>query len=380
MTEWRIDVRDKYLNRIGEVDEFDSLTLTPRYNEVGTWELKLDRRARVAADITEPGAGIVVWRDNTVVLSGPTDTRRHTVSADERSINLRGWDDLAYVGFDRSVSPAPAESLPPYTTQAYDLRGPGVASTILRQYVDVNVGPGAAPNRRNAVVTIGADPLVGATTSGSGRWQDDLLILLQQVATSGGVGFRCRQVANNVEFQVYAPINRTNDVKFSIENENLEAYTYESTRPTANYIYVLGSGEGTARVVYEKASWGSIATWGRIERVVDRRDTADVVLLEQAADEALAEGAEKFSLSITPIDTPQLVYGTHYDLGDRVTVIPEDDTTAVIQEIVREIVITITPDGQTTHPGIGTPGSGDIARLFRAFRAQQRRINRLEAR
>lgn len=382
--EWAIYVRDPLGNRQGEVDEYSEAILNPVYNDVGTWSLVLDRRTAQAANLTQPGWGIVVVRGGTTLLSGPATHRQHTVDMDNNRVQVSGVTDDVWLK-RRLVSPSPAESVPPYAAQAYDVRT-GVASTVLSQYVDVNAGPAAIGPRQVPTLTIAIDPVVGATVSGNGRWDTSLLEFLQPLAVSGGVGFRVVQVGTGLEFQVFAPNDRTGAVKFSVDLGNLAGFDYESTAPEANYVYVGAAGEGTTRVIQEFPDSEAIAAWGRIEgQFVDQRGTTDPTQITQAGTDALTQGSEQAALTITPIETPDLMYATHYFLGDKVTVQLEGPAatpyaeSGQIQDILRSVLIKLTVDGpQTVTPTIGTAARGDVSRLFRAFRDMRRRVNNLE--
>jgi hypothetical protein len=381
--EWKIYVRDKAFNRIGEVDEYEEATLTPAYCDVGTWSITVDRRSSQAVNLTRPGNGIVAVRNGVTVVSGQYTHQLHTVDMDRNHVQISGVSDEAWLR-RRNVSPSPTESVPPYTVQAYDVRT-GTASTVLAAYVNANLGPGAITPRRKAGLTIGTDPVIGSSVSGNGRW-DNLLTFLQAIATSGGIGFRVVQVGNGIQFQTYQPTDRTGTVKFSIDLGNLSGFEYESTAPEANYVFVGGGGTGTARVIAERTDSASIATWDRIEGdFVDRRDTSDQTVLAQAGTDALTQRGEQASLTITPTETPASMYGVHYSLGDKVTVLLRGPSaspysqTGQIQDILRRVEIKLTKDGpQTVRPNIGTASRSDLIKMIREMRSVKTRLNNLE--
>jgi hypothetical protein len=380
--DWKIYVRDKDFNRIGEVDEYEDATLTPAYCDVGTWSITVDRRSSQAVNLCQPGNGIIAVRGG-MTISGPYTHQLHTVDMDKNHLQLSGVTDEVWLR-RRLVSPSPSESVPPYAAQAYDVRT-GVASTVLAAYVNVNLGPGAIAVRRKPGLTIGVDPVVGASVSGNGRW-DNLLLFLQGLATAGGIGFRVIQVGNGLQFQTYQPTDRTGSVKFSIDLGNLAGFEYESTAPEANYIYVGASGTGTARVLLEQPDSASIAAWGRIEGdFVDRRDTSDPTVLAQAATDALTQHSEQASLTITPTETPSSMYGANYGLGDKVTVLLKGPAaspysqTGRIQDILRKVEIKLTVNGpQTVRPNIGTASRSDLLKMIREMRSVKKRLNNLE--
>jgi hypothetical protein len=281
------------------------------------------------------------------------------------------------------------ESFPPYGIQAEDVRT-GVCSTILRAYVNANLGAGAIPVRKKANVVLGTDPLTGSTVTGRARWQI-LLTLLQELAIAGGtdLGFRLVQVGANLEFQTFRATDRTATVTFSKALGNLGEFKYSSTAPTANYALVGGAGTGTGRTFYEKADQDAIITWERMEgELVDQASAATTVELDQAATNFLNDHTEQASLSLTPIEIPQCQFGLHYFLGDKVTVQVEGPAalpgteSGQIQDLIREVQIELTPQGpQKVTPVVGTGATRqDTFRLFRVFRQLARRMNNTERR
>jgi hypothetical protein len=130
-------------------------------------------------------------------------------------------------------------------------------------------------------------------------------------------------------------------------------------------------------------------------------------------DEELTNKAEQNTFNFTPIDTPQLAFGRDYGLGDKVTIIltqPNEvidvetlyyfisayqtvpvqsekvrkiqEKLDVIQDVVREVKISITPSGETISPVVGTSDSnnGSIKGIFDKMKKITRRVSNLERR
>jgi hypothetical protein len=388
--EWKLYARNPDGDRAGEIDDFIDAKFTPVYNDVGTWEVTMDRRVPIAVDLASPQWGIILCRNNVPIFSGMTNHSAHTVDQNTsksgtatNQVIVSGLTDEAWLT-RRVVSPSPAESVPPYTAQAYDDRT-GQASTVIGQYVNVNAGPGAIVPRRVPNLTIAADPHLGSTVTGHGRWDTNLLVLIQPLASAADLGFRVAQVGSGIQFQIYQGIDRSKTVSFSNALGNLSGFQYESTAPTSNYAYVGASGSGTARVLAEYPDSQAVATWGRIEGpLVNDSGTTDPNHMAQSGADAITQGSEQATLTITPIETPTLMYGVHYNLGDKVTVQLEGPATSpyaggTIVDILRSVEIHLTPDGpQTVTPTIGTAARKDVLRVIRAVRDMQKRLNLLE--
>lgn len=383
MTEWKIYVRNSDGQRIAEIDQYETANFKPVYCDVGSWSLTMDRRLPTAIQLTQAGAGVILCRDDKPIFSGSWRQAQHKKDDNNEEVTFTGVTDEIWLK-RRVASPSPGESSPPYSVQASDVRS-GLASTVLSQFVDVNAGPSAVPTRRVPGLTIATDPLIGANVKGEARW-DNLLAMLQPLATSGGVGFRVVQVsAGSLQFQVFAPKDHTGDIKYSVDLGNLASFEYDSTAPDANYEYVGGNGTGTARTIQEISDTDSIGVWGRFEGdFIDQSSTTDTTQLTQAGNDALAQGGEQASVTITPIESANQRYGYEYGLGDKITVILDGPSRTPynldgrIRDIIRTVSIDLTPESSLVTPSIGTASRHDTARSIRAINNLKKRVNNLE--
>jgi hypothetical protein len=371
----RLFSRDRALRRTGQIEDFTSLQMPLRRNRTSTWVLELDA-ASDAVPLLGRTDGLIVERDDGTLLSGPVVSRVRTSQGGDQKLTVTGVDDTVWL--ERRLA-LPVPSGPPYTAAEYD-DTTGAAETVLRHFVDRNLGPAATAARRLTYLTLPADLGRGTTVRGRGRFHS-LLELLQPLALAGGdLGFRIAQVGGALEFQVSVPADRTGTAVFSEELGNLAGYTYRESAPVADYVIVGGQGEGTARAFVEGGVQADIDTFGRIEAFRDRRDAPDTATLEQARTEALAESGPQTALSISPIDTEAVAFGRDYNLGDRVTVVVDG---VAIRDVVREVVLTLTASGgETLTPVVGTPDapSPHALALFRNQERLARRISPIERR
>lgn len=373
---WTLYARNSDLGRSAQIDDFSTLDAVCRFNDVGTWELVLDRRATAADALVEAGAGIEIRRDDFVIMTGPVTRVKRDRSDRSNMLTVSGVDDNVWLQ-RRLAHPQPASTAPPYSTSADDART-GVGSTVIWQYVNVNLGPGAIAPRQLPTLTMATDPAVGTTVSGRARY-DVLLELIQDLAVAAGdLAFRITQVDDGLEFEVYEPEDKSGSVVFSEGFGNLSSFTYEQQAPEYTYVYGGGDGEGTARTIVEGQDPTAIASWGRIEKLIDARQQDDGPSVSQQIDTALSENSEKLTLDITPVDTTNLKYGVHYELGDRVSVVVDG---VLISDLVRQVEIKLTPNGpQQLIPVLGTPGRSDLIALFSAVRDLASRTRNLERR
>lgn len=375
--DWKLYLRAPDLTREGQIDHFTTIDAVPRFNDIGTWQLVLPWTSRHALALTTPGYGIeLVRNDVDVVMSGPMTKPRREKSLNSNTLTVSGRDDNVWLA-RRLAHPQPATAAPPYGTNEHNV-STGVASTVLRHYVNVNAGAGALSVRQVTGLSLDVDPLAGSTITGRGRWQV-LLKLLQDLAQAGGgLGFRVRKSGGALLFTVYQPADKTSTIRFDEAQGTLAGFVYDREAPEVDYVVAGGGGEGTARTIAEGQSSDAIAQWGRIEAFTDRRDTTDAGELAQEITQALDEGAERVGMSITPIDLDNQKYLADYDLGDQVTAVIDGTPVA---EVIREVRLKLDPDGpQQVLPSIGTPGRRPLLKVFEQLRRATARITDLERR
>lgn len=375
--DYTIHVRDAQRRTIVEVDDYQSFDAYARFNAVGSWSLDIDYGTAAAAALLEDRAGIIITGDNGFVMSGPAVKRTRIRSTSQSRLKVEGVDDNVWLE-RRLAYPAPLDvSASPHNVAEYDVRT-GAAETVMRAYVDANAGPNALSPRRVDGLTLAADGGLGLDIIGRARFHNLLELIRGCALTGGDLGFRIAQISGALQFSVYQPTDRTSTAVFSIELGSLSDYSYEERIGGANYVIAGGAGEGTARTFVETGLSPAISADGRIEGFVDQRSTTDLAELEQAIDEHLAEGAAQTNLSLTPVDTQSMAFGTHWQLGDRVTVMVDD---APITDVVREVHLVLDQNGDQVLPTIGTPGAeqrpGGL-RLFDQVRRLRNRIAHLE--
>jgi hypothetical protein len=366
------------LDREAEIDDFASCELVERFNAVGAWVLTVHAESPTAGLLTSPQYGIEVVRasDGLTLMSGPMVKRKRVRDANNNTLMVSGPDQNVWLA-RRRAHPQPATSAPPYNSQAYDVRT-GVASTVMRQFVDVNTAGSALTSRQVPNLTLASDPAVGSSVTGRARWQS-LLELEQELALAGGnLGFRIRKSGSDLVFEIYQPQDKTASVLFSEALGTLAEFEYEATAPTATYLYVGGGGEGTARVIREAPEPDAYSQWSRFEDFADRRDTSDTTELDQSLTKSLTEQGAVTGLRITPIDKPDQQYRTDYDLGDRVTAVVDGEP---IQELITEVKTILTPAGALyARPTIGTVNRSGVLRAFDRLRSIGSRLTNLERR
>jgi hypothetical protein len=330
---YRVIVRNSARTRVGEIQAFTKISFSLKYNDVGTWSLDISNDHPHVRLLTK-GAWLTFMSGDFEMCSGTLRGFKQTWgSSDLGTGTLTVYGPTAEVVIsDRLAYPVPGSVATSQAGSAYDARsGPG--ETIIKAWVDANAGPSAIAARQTKGLTIETDAGRGNTIKGSAR-MDNLLTFIQPLAESADLGFNVQFGSDDtMTFQMFENADRSQTAKFGRELGNLSSFEYVREAPKSSDVVVGGSGDLTARVFREIVDTTSIADWGnRSETFVDRRDTADATELDQAATEESVNNGPVAGLTIKTIDTPNLVFGVNYFLGDTVS-IPEFGISDVLRGV-----------------------------------------------
>jgi microcystin-dependent protein len=380
-----VEVRDSALNRVGQIlpNYLVGLEAVLRHNKVGGWKIDLPATHPMVESLRQPGSGIIVTTSQGVLISGPTtkSTLVQDSSDPEGYWEIEGVDD-SVVLLERLAYPDPTTNDVTTQASAYDVRT-GVAETIVKAYVNANIGPGAVVEREISTLTIGTDLARGDTVTGSARF-DTLESLCSSLLKTSNLGFNVLQAGNGLVFDVYQPVDRAAEIRMDVFNARLEKSEYSYTRPGATRVIVAGQGTGVDRTFVERSSTESVAaetTWSRrIEVFKDQRNTNDTAELQQAGDEILVEqGSTVEGVSVSPSDDQTMRYGVDWNLGDTVTVVAGS---VEVSRVVTEVAIVVTDSGVKVGATVGNSdaaSSKDTVSVLASNQSnQEERISNLE--
>ncbi|MFR9794222.1 siphovirus ReqiPepy6 Gp37-like family protein [Streptomyces sp. MB22_4] len=382
---FRVYVRDASLHRIGQVADYTSLTVVPRYNAVGAYTLEVPADSDKAPLLAEGNGLIIRTADGATVMSGPirtVDWSRSSSDGGSGKLTVGGVDDTTVLS-QYTCWPTPTAAIGSQTDSVYKLSAVA-AETGMRTLVNVNAGPGALASRKNPALTLAADGARGGTITRQVNQFDNLLTTVQDIANAAGLGFRVIQIGTGLQFQVYTPTTRP-AARFSFSLGNLTDASYSTTPPTCTRAIVVAGGGSSPRVCKTYDRSDPLFPGLVIEQFVDQTsvDTASVDLaaqMDQAGAEALTNGAGQGSLSISPIDIPQLRYGRDYSVGDTVSADVRGDW---YTDIVREVSITCTAnDGTKVTATVGgdSTGTSTVARIYAYIAQVKKDVGRLKTR
>jgi len=380
-------VTDRNLSVVGDpIVCWISLDVTLRFNEPGSGQAVLPGYPWIR-DQLQTGNRIVVIRGpdvrlglaGEVLLAGPIEERLYERSDDgenagDGKLTVTWADDLAWIA-GRVVYPNPAKT--PEQQDIDEWAYTGTAEQAMRALVDLNAGPRALVARRVPLLALGAAAGIGSTVSVTSRLEAATDVLRRIADTGGGLGFRTRQDAGQILFEVYQPPDLSGQVRFSFDLGNLKYVGYTLDAPKISAAIVGGQGTGADRYLIERVDDASVAAWGRVETLVSRPGTDPLADLQAAGDEALQDQGESARLATTTMDTPTQRYGVHYDIG----------TTAAVEiwpgEVLTDRVTTVHLQAYATADEVVTATIGSQAASYdpawvQLMRAIDSRVGRLE--
>ena len=346
-------------------------TVVLRDAETGTWTVTVqddDLAGRV-----RDGWRVLIQDGGVSVVSGPVTSVAPDLA--DRTVTLDGVSDLVHVE-DRLIYPDPSRQAESQTADAYYKRK-GAAETVIRDMIHANAGTGALAARRAPGFTVTSSQGRGSSVSTNLRYKN-LLEESRKLARLGGVTFDAVQEQDSrIVLRFRVPRDRSRQVRFTDLNGGVAEGNYSLAAPTATVVLVAGQGEGTERNIIERSR---PTTWGRrVEAFKDQRDTDEQDELEQSATEQLDEGAAGASASFTATETPGLVYGEDYELGDTVTV---ELGPATITEPVRAVELSWDGHGRTASLTLGDHDQADdkVPAWVKKIRDLDARVRGIEVR
>ena len=323
-------------------------TVVLRDAETGTWTVTVqddDLAGRV-----RDGWRVLIQDGGVSVVSGPVTSVAPDLA--DHTVTLDGVSDLVHVE-DRLIYPDPSRQAESQTADSYYKRK-GAAETVIRDMIHANAGTGALAARRAPGFTVTSSQGRGSIVSTNLRYKN-LLEEARALARLGGVTFDAIQEEDSrIILRFRVPRDRSRAVRFADGNGGVTEGSYSLDAPTATTVLVAGQGEGADRTIIER---DRDSTWGRrIEIFKDQRDTDEADELEQSAVEQLDEGAAGAGANFVATETPGLVFGTDYMLGDTVAV---EIGAATIVEPVRAVELVWDEFGRTARLTVGDHDQAD---------------------
>ncbi|MCX4685475.1 siphovirus ReqiPepy6 Gp37-like family protein [Kitasatospora purpeofusca] len=406
---YRIEVRDRDLNRVGVIDTWIKLDFIVRFCQQGSFQM-LVKAGTDQANLLQKGGGIAIFQEG---VPEPLLTGQIEFFQDYWTVEQHTGEGSLYVGgkcdnkiaYSRLALPEPAVPVSQQYTARATRQAAGSASTALWWELEHSVGASALPDRRIPGLSLPFPEDLGAQVNDSLRF-DVLGTTFERWTDSKELGYRFiyNPDLKKIELRIYKPRDRSRDVRFSPDLGNLREYIWTLTAPRVTRAIVACQGEGDERYLYQQIDSEAEAEWGlQIEQFYDRRDlplktdpatgqpvksrpdTTDAEFenakktVVDTATSALQQGEKSGNFQIYPIDTEQQKFGRDYFVGDLVTVSVNG---VDYVDIVREVNISIEDAGKslTIRPKIGEQGTGDPLNLYKTVSELREKLRKLEAR
>lgn len=351
-----VEVRNSSFQRVGQIlpQDLQNFSFAIRNNGVGSWNITLPATHPLVDVLKTPGSGIIVSSTTQVLFSGPTLSAKNVADfvSPKGFWELEGSTDNILLT-EKLAFPTPTVADPALQSTSYDTRV-GSAEKIMKEYVDVNIGPSATTQRKQTNLTIEAGDTLGPTLTYSARF-DNLNRLIYAVATVSRLSYNIVQEGSNLVFKVFQPTNRSASIRLDIDNGQLEKTEYTYRAPEVTRVIVGGAGALTQREFIQRTSTDSVAAetlWGRkIEQFKDQRSAQSEDELFNAGDEELEERGKTIeTVVVIPKENNNMVFGKDWFLGDTVTVVVGNEE---ITQIVKEVSVVVNDSGLTLQATVG---------------------------
>ncbi|MBZ6250396.1 siphovirus ReqiPepy6 Gp37-like family protein [Streptomyces olivaceus] len=386
---------DRNLNWLGDpITGWTKLVCDLNFNAPASGSVELPALPEVM-ELLQPGNRLVVMRDGEIWCAGPMEEPQDYTwdlgeNAGVGTVVVRFSDDLARIA-GYITYPEPAKSFASQTTTSDRKRQIAASTTeeIIRTLVSENCGPTALSVRRIERLVLDTITGVGTAQLINTRFEP-LLDACRRAAITRSLGFRTRQVGDEIRFGVYEPRDLTDVARFSDGLGNLRSVQSTLGAPTATSELVMGGndpaddppeGDPAYERVYVEVTSGQHADWWRVEKVIEKSGVDDDSEGELTEAGVLAFGNDNptASLSTVTVDTPDLKAGRDFGLGDKVAVVLP--TGLEISDVVQSIGLAAEPDsGELVTTVIGNNDKTTTTRMVWTVRDLAYRLGQLEGR
>ncbi len=378
--DYLVIVTDRNLTVVGDpITCWTSLDVTLRFNEPSSGIMTVPAHDWVFEQFS-PGNRVVVIRNGQVLISGPWEERLleradNGENSGVGTLTVNFADDLALLA-NRNVYPDPSDAVADQAVDFWEFTGD--AEGALRTLVNDNAGPNALTERQVPKLILGTQNFIGSTVTVKAPRMTAFGTVAREIAESGGgLGFRVRQVARQLVFEVYQPEDRSAQVRFSFGLGNLRYVSYAIKAPTATAVAVGGQGEATDRAMIERVNTAEEAVWGRVEKYSARAGSSPAQELEDEGDRELAEGAATTQMAANVSDSPDQQFATHYRVGDIVSI--EASPTEVVSDVVRTVHLQVhATSGEYVTATVGSQAATTDPVWVKKLREIDERLGRVE--
>ncbi|MFD0768877.1 siphovirus ReqiPepy6 Gp37-like family protein [Bacillus sp. CGMCC 1.60114] len=365
------------LEKIGEIDNYESLTFERSWSDIGKFELHVPNTAQYATSLFDDMFILIDEKRVGIIIN---------YSINENDIRIVKGFQLKQILGNRIITP------PSNTT--HDRRYAD-AETVMKHYVDRHIMYPANSERIIPNFVMKANQKRGPVL----QWESRLKNLAEEqknisLASNLGWDVWLDEEARHFVFEVFDGKNLTRNqstyppIVFSVELDNVLKREFEKDATNfKNTAYVGGQGEGDDRRIVE-VSAESATGLARKEVFIDARDLsnqkedktdkpeAEIVkmLTERGKQKLESDYAKVVSFSCFVVEKPGMEYEKDWSIGDIVTC--EDDKNGILMDArVTDVEETYQNNERKLKVTFGTKRM-DITRLLQRELAQVKNIIR----
>ncbi|GGB41790.1 hypothetical protein GCM10011409_19180 [Lentibacillus populi] len=329
-----IRIYNRFLDREGEMDRYQSLQFRRSYHGIADFELHVNRYMHEAKKLNK----------GNIISLGKQNNKAAIIITKEIVLDENGkeTENFKLTGYTLDGLMSRRITVPPSHT-SHD-RKSGSAETVMKHYVNNHFVNPTDPERKMPHVEVAPDLNRGVHIEWESRFKN-VAEQLENISIKTGLGwgiftdFKTKKLIFDVidaKDLTQGNLHGYNPVFFSPEFETTKSQSFvDSDNDLKTVGYIGGQGEGIDRKII---ILGNKSGWDRIETFVDARDIGttedgEEEPTEEELDQQLVErGKEKMSEMVTvysldaEIITPvkkitPFQYEKDYDLGDKVQVV-----------------------------------------------------------
>lgn len=293
-------------------------------NSIGTVNLTLELKHRGL--ISEWNVVVLEERVNDVWY-----TENAYIITDFQIVDNENSSKIIYKGRDFNYI-LKSRLIAPQTTEINGfVNKSGPADDIIKEFVQENLGSAAIAARRLDFLLI--DGTTGSCTNTyiEASQSDNLLSVITKLTDQSNVDFWFEVFNDQILFKAGVR-GSVKPVTFSIANGNMKNVRYSISRNNyGSKFYVTGQGSGTEQEIFEYPEnshlYNNVGNISRFEIITQSNQTnyGDVQTLANVALQKAYDTRPKVSFQFQVILVPSTQYRTHFDIGDYVTAIYDNE-------------------------------------------------------
>lgn len=338
-----VTIYNKSFGFVGLLNDYTSLSVTPRHNGIGTADITVPSDHRRLPALAAKGSRLVITYEGEHLMSGylPTKEGAGPERAGQFTFHLK--DDL-WLLWRLLCWPVPGSAL---TLQGVkqDVRT-GPAETVLKGYVSAN--------KAHLVdsITVATDLARGSTITATATRMAVLADAVLALVDGAGVGVSVKQSGSGLLVDCYTPTVFPHTL--SEQSGTITDWSWSQSDEESTVSIIGGPNENTSREFRRvRDSARETALGYSIESFVDARSAENNTQMDEAGTDALAEAGPKSGFKVTLSESKHFRYGgaSGVRVGDQVTI---DVGGQTLTDVLREATLTFDRDnGVQIVPAIG---------------------------